>query len=141
MTKPESKPPDAPPPDWGAVFTRLGEIEGHLKTQDTQREDHLRQQDRRMDGIEKKVDCVMEGVAGTTQTIGLAGHVRNLNDWRGELEKEEPLYVQIEKIKAWQYVATRIALGAFAVVGIPIITGVLTLLWLLINNRAEIILH
>lgn len=101
----------------------------------------LSEQDKRLEDITGKLDCVLEGMAGTMEKKGLAGHVRDLNEWRHVLEETKPLAVQLVEIRMWQGLVNRVFVIFVAPLGLTLALGTLSLLWLLLTNRAELIFH
>lgn len=97
--------------------------------------------DKRLDQQDRELDCLQSGINGTPQAIGLAGEVRVLKDWREKLEREAPLAMQIKDLVDWQRGINRVLLF----VGTPlfgmVLIGLLTLLWGMLTNRIEILVH
>lgn len=107
----------------------------------------LSEHDARFDKQDKELECIQVGINGTAQEKGLAGDVRDYKAWRLDLEGTpgtggyKPLSLQLAEIRAWQNVVTR-ALFIFGVpIALTILMGALTLLWLLVTNRAELVIH
>lgn len=124
-----------------AIQTRLsGEDVGKILAK-------LSEHDARFDKQDKELECIQVGINGTAQEKGLAGDVRDYKAWRLDLEgtpgtsSYKPLSLQLAEIRAWQNVVTRALVIFGAPIAITILLGALSLLWLLVTNRAELILH
>lgn len=61
--------------------------------------ERLKGYDDKFESLDSKVDCILDGITGNAQLKGLAGHIRDLNEWKAALEKDKPLVVQLEEIR------------------------------------------
>ena len=73
--------------------------------------------------------------------LAFAARSERRSAWRAEIEKKEPLAVQLAAIRVWQKIVGEILVVFFAPLTLAITIGALTLLWLLLTNRAELVIH
>lgn len=123
------------------ILVRLTAIEDMGRNRDKELAEFRQLFEKRFDHQDNELNCIQEGINGTAREIGLAGEIRNLKQWRSEVEREQTLLLQLKELVDWQRNITRVLLF----VGTPlfgvVLIGVLTLLWGMLTNRIEIVVH
>lgn len=121
----------------GEIVATVARLEARLNAQD----DVLADLKKQIADIKTQGECILGSIVGTPQLKGMAGEVRDLKTWREEIERHKPLELQLAEIRAWQDTITKITMLFFGPVALTILLGALSLIWLLITNRAELIVH
>jgi hypothetical protein len=96
------------------LTARLAQIEQHLTNQDT-----------RLDDYDAKLDSILIGLSGTIEKKGLAGRVRDLEDWRQRVDA----------------VLNRLIWYVVAPVSMTLLISVLGFLWALWTNKIDIVIR
>lgn len=88
-------------------------------------EQHLTNQDERLDSYDSKLDSILTGLSGTIEKKGLAGRVRDLEDWRQRVD------AMLNRL-IWYVVAP---------LSMMLLISVLGFLWALWTNKIEVMIH